>query len=376
MKPLVVHIIDRLPPDGAERLLCEVLRYRSDRFSYEVICLAEGGEFAAPLVEMGVPVTVLGKRRVVDLAMLWRLWIWLRRQRPAVVHTHLFTADTWGRLAARLAGVPVIISTVHSVNAWQGRIHRLVDRYLAMMTTRLIACTPQVEEKLVQQDGVARRRIVTLANAVDLQRFDRVSPANLVDSFGFDGNVPVAAVLGRLEAVKGQEYLLGVLALLKQRGIRLQLLLIGDGPQRQELERRVHQLGLEGSVRMAGFRRDIPQLLASVDLLVMPSQWEGLPMALLEGMAMSRPVVAHRVGGIPDVVRDGVEGLLVAPDSPQDLADALQRLIEDPALRGHMGRAARERVSMCYSAEKLSADYEWLYQQTLAPHYQGHGVRP
>src|SRR5690606_5361261 len=154
MKPRVVHIIDRLPPDGAERLLCEVLRYRSDGFDYQVLCLAEGGVFEPVIRAMGVPVTVLDKRRGIDLRLVWRLWRWLRANKPQIVHTHLFTADTWGRLVARLAGVPLVFSTVHSVNSWQGRVHRLVDRTLALFTTRLIACTAQVADKLHDQDGI------------------------------------------------------------------------------------------------------------------------------------------------------------------------------------------------------------------------------
>lgn len=375
MKPLVVHIIDRLPPDGAERLLCEVLRYRSDNFDYQVLCLAEGGVFEPVIRAMGVPVTILGKRRGIDLRLAWRLWRWLRVHQPHIVHTHLFTADTWGRLVARLAGVPLVFSTVHSVNSWQGRIHRLVDRTLALVTTRLIACTAQVADKLQNQDGIAATRIVTLANGVDLQRFADVTPVDIEQELDAAGSGPWLAVLGRLEPVKGQAYLLECLALLRDRGIDFRCVLIGDGPERDALVEQVARQQLAGHVWFAGFRDNVPAWLAAIDVLVMPSRWEGLPMALLEAMALGKPVVAHAVGGIPDVLRDGQEGLLVPPHHPQLMVQALATLIGDAPLRKQMGARALARVRAHYSAEALARAYEKLYQDAMAEHgvLQGEG---
>lgn len=376
MKPRVVHIIDRLPPDGAERLLCDVLRYRSDAFEFEVLCLVEGGPFMQPLLDMGVPVTVLGKRRGIDPVMMIRLLRWLRRRRPAVVHTHLFTADTWGRLAAWLTGVPVLVSTVHSVNSWQRGIHRLVDRLLARITTRLIACTPQVESKLVWQDRIPATRVVTLVNGVDLARFRHVVPVDVRREFGFTLDAPVAAIVGRLEKVKGQFDFLKVLARLRDHGHDLNLLLLGDGPMRARLEAEIERLRLADRVRLAGFRRDIDRLLADVDMVLIPSWWEGLPMALLEAMALARPVVAHAVGGIPDVIRHEREGLLVRLGARERMEQAVIRLLEDPALRRTLGDAARERVRARYSAQQLSAEYEQLYRLSLPGSASGEGVQP
>ncbi len=375
MKPLVVHVIDRLPPDGAERLLCEVLRYRSDRFDYQVLCLVEGGEFEGLIRDLGVPITILGKRPGVDLRMLWRLWRWLRLQRPAVVHTHLFTADTWGRLAGWLAQVPCIISTVHSVNSWQGRMHRLVDRTLALITDRLIACTQLVADKLRNQDHIAAQRVITLANGVDLKRFEGIRGHNLIADFQFPFRWPVFAVLGRLEPVKGQSYLLDCIAQCRDQGIDVNLLLIGDGPDRLMLENKVALLALSDRVRFAGFRRDVPELLASIDALVIPSQWEGLPMALLEAMALSRPVIAHAVGGIGDVLEPGVQGMLVPRDNLAAMVTAIQQCL-DVGVRQRMGAAARQRVMDHYSAQVLSAQYEALYLDVLGHRKQTGEVTP
>tara|TARA_R110002073_G_scaffold293075_1_gene458536 strand:+ start:93733 stop:94863 length:1131 start_codon:yes stop_codon:yes gene_type:complete len=362
-KPLVVHIIDRLPPDGAERLLCELLRYRSDDFRYQVLCLVEGGEFESVIRAMGVPIHILGKKPGVDFLMLFRLWCWLRRERPTIVHTHLFTADTWGRIAAKLARVPGIFSTVHSVNAWQGSVHRRVDRALAHITTRLIACTQQVAEKLVRVDSIAVDKVVTLTNAVDLERFQNVAPINIQTEFSIPANVPVMAVLGRLEPVKGQGYLLNCLRQLRDNHVKVCCLFIGDGPDKEALHSQVNALQLSDDVFFAGFRRDVPQLLAAIDVLVIPSQWEGLPMALLEAMALARVVVAHDVGGIGDVLRDGLDGLVVPSKDSAALTEALKTVLMDPEMRHAMGTSARKRVEEKYSAKELSACYEALYRE-------------
>ena len=150
-KPLVVHIIDRLPPDGAERLLVDVLKNRSEKYEFVVLCLVEGGLLVDELEEMGVPVFILGRRGRYDISLLIRLISWLRKHHPLVVHTHLFTADSWGRLAAFIARVPGIFSTVHSVNSWKSTLYKLVDRIFALFTTHVIACSEEVAQVLKKQ---------------------------------------------------------------------------------------------------------------------------------------------------------------------------------------------------------------------------------
>jgi glycosyltransferase involved in cell wall biosynthesis len=170
-----------------------------------------------------------------------------------------------------------------------------------------------------------------------------------------------------LHPAKGHEDLLNALALLRSQHPALLFccLFIGEGELREPLQAQVQALGLQGTVVFAGLRRDVPRLLAALDVMVMPSRWEGLPMALLEAMACARAVVATRVGGIPDVVVDGEHGLLVSPQDPPALAQALARVIEAPALRQQLGHAAREVVLQRFDAQRTSGAYEALYAQAL-----------
>lgn len=365
-RPLVAHIIDRLPPDGAERLLVDLLRNRSADFDHVVLCLIEGGHLAAEVTAMGIPIVTFGYQGWKDWTILLRLYRWLAAQRPAVVHTHLFSADLWGRTAAYLAGVPAIFSTIHSTNAWKTPLHRFCDWILAHFSTRLIACSPQVAKVLAERDHIPTDRIVTVANGIDLARFRNTVPLDLAAEFGVTADTVRLAMVGRLEPVKGHLDLLPVLAQLRQEGNdNFRLLVVGEGPLRPTIEDMIQDLALEDIVTLIGLRKDVPRILAAIDILIMPSRWEGLPIALLEAMVMGRPVLAAAVGGIPDVITDGVTGCLYPPGNSQFLATSLRRLLQDAALRQTLGAAAKKIVTAQYDAGQVCRHYETLYRELL-----------
>ena len=363
--PHVVHVIDELPPDGAERLLTDVLHHRSGKFRYSVLCLIGGGELVQEIREVGVPVTILGRRGKYDPALIWRAARWLRRERAAIVHTHLFTADTYGRLAARLAGATGVFTTVHSTNLWKRPIHRVVDWLLARISTRVIACTEEVGELMRRRDRLPADRIEVVANGIDLRRFTGVSGEGVRAEFGIPDDRPLIGVVGRLHPAKGHADLITALALLRDDGFGATCLIIGSGDLRVPLEQEVARHGLAERVIFAGQRSDVPRLMASLDILAMPSLWEGLPMTLLEAMALGKAVVATRVGGIPDVIADGESGLLVAPGDPKAFASALRRLITDTRLREAIGQRARTLLCQRYDVTRTARAYEALYSQAL-----------
>jgi glycosyltransferase involved in cell wall biosynthesis len=367
--PGVAHIIDELPAHGAERLLADLLRHRSEAFRYHVVCLVRGGELENEIRQLGVPVSVLGYRGRFDPSLIWRLARWLRTNRIAVVHTHLFTADTWGRLAARLAGVRAVFATVHSTNEWKSRLYRGIDRRLAGMSTRVIACSDEVGEMLVQRDQLPAARVQVIPNGIALDRFSAVGPDGVRAEWGVPPSRALLTVIGRLHPAKGHARLVGALARLKAWGVDCHCLFVGDGELRVELERQVRGAGLDRVITFTGQRNDIPRLLAATDVLVVPSRWEGLPIVLLEGMAMGCAVVATAVGGIPGVITHGRDGVLVSPGDVAELAAALKRLVGDDSLRVRLGRAAQETVRSRYSVARTAAAYEALYHAAL-------GLRP
>ncbi len=364
-RPHVVHVIDELPPDGAERLLADVLRHRSAAYRFSVVCLVRGGELEREIEAMGVPVTVLGRRTTYSPALLWRLVRWLRRERADVVHTHLFTADAYGRVAARLAGVRGVFSTVHSTNVWKDAFHRRIDWLLAWLSTKVIAVSAEVAQVLAERDGIPKSRIAVVENGIDLQRLAGATGEGVRAEFGIPQQVPLIGLVGRLHPAKGHADLIAALARLAAQGIDTHCLLVGSGELRDEIAAEVARHGLEGCVTFTGQRADVPRLLAALDVLAMPSRWEGLPMTLLEAMAMGKAIVATRVGGIPNVVTDGCDGLLAPAGDAAALAAALQRVVSDAALRRALGEQARETLLVRYDIGRTARAYESLYAARL-----------
>ncbi|MCB1754544.1 MAG: glycosyltransferase [Gammaproteobacteria bacterium] len=359
-----MHMIDRLPPDGAERLIAEVLKNRSARYDFQVLCLVEGGLLVDEIEKSGVPVTVLGRRNGHDLQHARRLYHWLRENKPKVVHTHLFTADAWGRTFAWLARVPGIFSTVHSTNAWKSGLHVTVDRLLAYFSDAVIACTEEVKTTIARQ-GIPEKKLVTIFNGVDLQRIESASVVDVRSEFSLAGDMPVFALVGRLHEAKGHMDLIPELQTLAEQGYRFACLFVGEGELETSLKQEVQARGLEEYVVFTGFRQDVIGILKAVDFLVMPSRWEGLPISLLESMACGTPVIASRVGGIPDVIQHGEDGFLVGQGDGEALREAIVTLLEDKPLRDSLGAAGKRKISEHYSAASVAQAYEALYDKVV-----------
>ncbi len=357
----VVHIIDELPRDGAEVLLLDLVRRRDARMRYSVLCLVRGGPLVEEFERAGVPVVIFGRRGAVDPRMLWRLVRWLRRERATVVHTHLFTADSYGRLAARLAGVAAVFSTVHNSVGPPGRLRELANRVLARLSDRVIGCGDEIAAALESQ-GVPAQRILSIPNGIDLQRFQGAQGEGVREEFGVQAGRVVLGMVGRLHVQKGHEVLLECLASMSETQRRaVACLVIGVGELEQRLRSRVEQLGLEEVVTFTGSRTDVPRLVAALDVFVMPSLWEGLPIALLEAMASGRAVLCSSVGSIPGVVQHGENGWLVEPGNAQALREAILTLANDPGLRTRLGHRAREQVIARFDVERTAAAYNRLH---------------
>ena len=363
--PHVVHMIDELPPDGAERLIADMLYHRSNRFRYSVVCLVRDGALAQEIRDLGVPVTVLGRRGAVDPTLVVRLAFWLRKNRVDVVHTHLFTADSYGRVAARLAGVRGVFSTAHNTNVCEGKVKKAVHWGLSWISTRVVACSEEVGRVMREQDHLPASRLGVISNGINVDRFAGARGDGVREEFNVPAGSLLIGVIGRLHEQKGHRHLIAAMGLLRDQGLAATCLIIGQGELRAELEEEVRRLQLGDRVLFTGQRKDVPRLLAALDVLAMPSLWEGLPMALLEAMAMSRAVVATRVSGIPDVIQDGDNGLLVPASDPAALAAALTRLIKDTELRARLGRSALATLRQRFDVKRTAQAYEALYSAAL-----------
>jgi glycosyltransferase involved in cell wall biosynthesis len=330
------------------------------------------GRFADEARRRGHPVTVIGLARLVSARSLVALVRHFRQARPDLVHTAGARASFYGRLAAWLAGVPAVISSVHTsigdyeVAGWRRRLYLALDRLTARIAHRLIATSETVAADLVARGQAPRSRVATIPNRPDPRDLAPTRPRAAVrwELGAADGEV-LLGVVARLAEQKGVADFLDASAQLAGRA-GWRAVIVGDGPERAALEVRARRLGLAGRCGFAGTRTDLGDLLAAFDLLVVPSRSEGLPYLVLEAMVAGTPLVATAVGGIPEVVVDGVHATLVPPRAPARLAGAIAGCLDDPARARGRADAARRHAAETLSLTVMLEAVDGVYAAVLA----------
>jgi glycosyltransferase involved in cell wall biosynthesis len=367
--PRVLALTVGLGLGGAERLLLlSAPRLRAQGFDVRVGAFKRGGALVESLERQGVPVVTFDARHRGDLGSLLRLVRYLRRERIDILHAHLFYANVAARLAGRFASVPVVLTAHHDTDLWMGPHHRLVERWTAPLGDRVVACSEAVRRYAIERHRLPAAHVLTIANAIDAAAIPSgpEARARARAALGAAPDDLLAGTLGRLhEPKKGLRVFLAAAARVAAAHPRVRFVLIGDGPARADLERLAEALGLSGRVRFAGERPDATTLLAGLDLLLQPSLWEGFGLSALEGMAAGLPVVASRVGGLPEVIRDGVDGILVPPGDAPRLAAAMTALLMDPERSERLGQAARERAGSEFHVDRLVHETASLYRSLL-----------
>jgi glycosyltransferase involved in cell wall biosynthesis len=358
----VLFIAQHLTMGGAEELLLGVARgLPRERFEIVVGCLTREGIVAQELRRSGVRVELLpGEPGPRDPLAFLRLYRFVRRERPVVVHTFLLSAGLYGRLAAWLARVPAIFHAEQNVYLERVGRHLALERWLAGRTTRVIACCQAVGTLYQTQIGLDPDRLEVIYNAVDFAAVRPQADRQAARSaLGYEANELVVGTLGRMTRQKAHDVLLEAVARLAQTCPSIQLFIAGQGPLRDEIGRQIASLGLTERVRLLGVRRDRDLLFAAMDAFVLPSRWEGLSLALVEAWAAGLPVVASDVGGNPEVVRNGEGAWLVGRDDPAALAAALEN-----ALAGRR-RYERPEVASRFSLNCHLEQLERSYRRAL-----------
>jgi glycosyltransferase involved in cell wall biosynthesis len=347
----LLYVVGNFVAGGAERHMLELWgRLDRSRFEVEIVVFQARGQFLGDVIKLGWPIhdlrmgdTIYAPRGMSGFA---RLVGHVLRFRPDVIQGYLFGPNLFAAMAGRLCGVPVVVISKRQVDAFETPRQAAVQRFAHRLATHVVAVSEAVGETSVQL-GAPRDRVTVIPNGVDVDRF----AGRDVDPAVRDGDgAPVVGSVGCLAARKDYPTLLEALALLKGRGRRFRAVLVGDGKERPDLERRVEELGLRERVHFLGERPDVERLLPGMDVFVLSSREEGIPNALLEAMAAARPAVATAVGGTPEVLEDGRTGWLVPPGDPRALAAALDMALTDRAEAERRGaaaqRATRERMSI------------------------------
>lgn len=353
----VVHVINNLVVGGAERFL--VLLADAQRrlgLRVEICSLVEPNPLAGDLAPRGIPFATCGRRRLNDPRLLVDLTRLLRARQPDIVHTHLFYADTFGRLAARAAGIRAIVGTEHSTEgAGLSSRRQLAMRRTASLAQRIVAVSEPVRQASAARLGIAPERIEVIPNGIEIAPWETAVPVPR-EELDVEAGARLIGSVGRLDDAKGYDVLIEAVARLADTGVRL--VLVGDGPRSGQLQDLVRDRRLGHAVRFLGWRRDVPRLVAAFDVFAQPSRYEGQSIALLEAMAAGRACVVSDIPELAEVAGDAAERARAG--DPEALTAALRRLLDDPVRRQELGRKARD-VARGYSIEASAARYVALY---------------
>ncbi len=361
-----------MPVGGAEMLLVNLVRkIDRSRFQPEILCLKEPGPLGE-LLAKEVPVHSRLLTSKYDMRVWRRLRTLLRqRQIDAIVTVGAGDKMFWGRLASWREGVPVILSALHSTG-WPDGIGRL-NRCLTPLTDGFIAVAEEHGRYLTEQERLPASRVHVISNGVDVERFcPNVATRQAVRrDLHLHGDVPVIGIVAALRPEKNHLLFLRAAKWIQQQVPDARFLIVGDGPQREPIELAALSAGLRDSVMMLGARSDIPDLLTAMDIFVLPSHIEANPVSILEAMATGLPVIATRVGSVPETVQEGQTGYLVATGDAASIARQCVHLVSRPDVARRLGQNARESVRQQWSLEHMVRGYEQLishvYRQKYGP---------
>lgn len=348
---------------GAERMVIQCApRLRAAGWEIKVITLAGSGEMVKDLQARDVPVVELGLERNLSLVNITKLMSIWSKDRPDLLHTHLFHAGILGRSAAKVAGLSPVVVHQHGPEMKRSRLRSFLDRSTTRWVTIFVASCQAVSEIMRAREGIPGSQIEVIYNGVEY-----LYEPHKLNKNGIPGrkDIPTLVYSGRLSPEKGLITLVQALAVVYQAGLPYQCLLVGEGSARQEIEQEIRRLGLEEVIFLLGRQDDVRALLKNCDVFILPSIWEGASLALLEAMAAGLPVVATSTGGTPELVDEGVTGILVPPSDSAALATAIERLLGSSELRKQMGAAGSKRVNEKFRIERTVDQISALYAGLL-----------
>lgn len=352
-KPGILYVITELFKGGAEKNLCCLAKALQGEYRLSVVCLYGKGRIAEELGSAGVDVRCIELRRSWHFYRIRRLIKHIREFQPDILHTFLFHANIAGRYAGWRAGVPVVISSVRVAERERG-YHLTVDRWTSGLVDVEVCVSEAVRRFTMEEAGIPESKLTVIPNGIDVSEYGTgPSPSG----------APVVTFVGRLHTQKGVDILIRAARTILRDNPKTTFNIVGEGPEKKALKDLAAREDVSERIRFTGFVADVGNVLAASHLLVLPSRWEGMPNAVLEAMACARPVVASNVDGCSEVVDDGKTGLLVPPEDPDALADAVLEILRDPERARNMGQAGRSRAETEFTVSKMVNAYKELYER-------------
>ena len=367
----ILLMIETSGPGGAETVLYNIAK-NLDRTRFEPrVVLFRPGWFQGFLEDNGIAVEVIHSRRAWDLSFIIRLIGYCRRQRIDLIHGHLPGANLYGSLAGACLRIPVI-ATLHNEFLIPGSTERhnwLKLFLIRQLVDKLVVVADFMQNDYIHKGKFPQAKLATIYNGINIDGPKTKSdPENLRRELNLKADDLIIGNVANLRPPKGQKYLIEAAAIICQRLPQAKFLLIGEGSGRlkEEAERQIADLKLLDNVQLLGFREDVPELLRLFDIFVLPSTSEGLPMSIVEAMAAAKPVLATKIGGLPEIVAEGENGYLVEPANVEALAQKLKLLLENDKLRAVMGERGRQIANEKFSLRMMIEKYQDLYEKVLA----------
>lgn len=295
-----------------------------------------------------------------------RLISYCRQHKIQIVQTHGLRADAIARWACRLAGVPVVISTLHSIDPWRRTPHIVLDRITAPFVTRYVAVCEAAKNAAINREGIRPDKVQVIPIGVPPQVIPREQRDEIRKRFNIPENAwPVIGVVANLRTMKGHSHVIQALPAILQENPNAVFLFAGRDDSNGAIREAARHNGVESAIRFPGFVEDTPSVFAALDIFLLPSDWEGFPVSILEAMQAGVPIIATRVGGIPEMIRDGQDGLLIPPRSPEAISLAVNRLARDFALRATLARSADAHFQSSFTIDTMVQRMSKLFSKLL-----------
>ena len=364
----IMFCIARLVIGGTEQQLLDFITdINRNRYDVIVCPLVSGGGLFKEFERANISIVVVGRKHKYDPFILWRLIRIIKRERVDILHTFLYTANFWGRIAGQLAGVPIIIAGERGIDAWKKKFHFFIDRILSSRTDLIITNAECIKDFYIHNAHINPDKFKVIRNGKKLDRFIvDVNKERKKSELKIPSDCSVVCTIGRLHPLKGCQFLLQAAKIVLEYDKNVIFLIVGDGMMRNQLESLAEQLQIGDYVRFTGFRRDIGEILSITDVFAFPTLSEGLPNVLLEAMAMRKPIVATNIDGNREIIEDNVTGILVPPKNPEKLADGVLRLLRDRKLATILGKSGYCKLEKEFAFDVMVQKIQNTYEELIS----------
>jgi len=362
----VVHLVETLDAiGGMERIVAQIATHlNKNEFEVEIWCVHLGGRYAQELVKQGLTLRVFNISNYYNPLNILRLALELKRSEVDIVHTHMYFASTIGRCAAWIAGVKVLINHMHSSYWHYSSRNLFIERLLSKITHKIICVSKHTMDFVVTHEKIDPLKVDIVYNGISV--VPTLSKLEARERFNVAPTEVIIITVANLLENKGHKVLLKALSLLETKNINIKCWIVGQGPMEEELKEYAQQLNLGSKIVFWGGRHDVPMLLSASDIFVLASiHIEGLPISILEALAYQVPVIATKVGGLPEIIEDKVSGRMVPPNDPSALASSIKELINNQGERLEYAQEGAKRFIQQFESKHMIERIEKLYQEGL-----------